>query len=445
MNKLSAKHSLLSLDSTIIQKCIHCGMCLPSCPTYQETKIERNSPRGRIALMRAIAEKRMDLTASFAHELYFCLGCLACQTACPVGVDYKTLFEASRQDIEKSKILNNPLRLLARTFLINYLFLSSRRLRTFGRLLRIYQRMGLDRFFKSLPFLPAKLKDMLAQIPSIAPHFSFELIPPRELPINTPTRWKVGLLTGCIQDLVFSKINRDTADVLLYNGCEVICPPEQGCCGSLHAHNGEMETAERLAKKLLAAFPIEELDAIITNSAGCGSHLKHFSDLFPPGTFWRKKAEAWDKKVYDIHEWLIKIGFSPPQAFASTNQSHTVITYHDACHLCHGQKIKNEPRTILQSLPYVQFIELEESDHCCGSAGIYNILQPEMAHKLLNKKVEKIKKTKASIVCTANPGCLLFIEKGLKKHHLNIQTIHPISLLAKGYKLKDTWSSPFLQ
>ncbi|QSR88559.1 (Fe-S)-binding protein [Methylacidiphilum caldifontis] len=436
MNNLNSRFSLLSLDPTIIQKCIHCGMCLPSCPTYQETKIERNSPRGRISLMRAIAEKRMDLTELFAHELYFCLGCLACQTACPVGVDYKTLFEASRQDIEKSQILNNPLRQIARTALIRFLFRSSFRLRTFGKMLRVYQSIGLDRLVPYLPFIPAKLKDMMAQLPPIASHFSSELIQPRETPFHTKVRWKVGLLTGCVQDLVYSKINRDTVDVLLYNGCEVICPPHQGCCGSLHAHNGELKTAQLLAQKLMDAFPLNELDALITNAAGCGSHLKHFSNLFPPGTPWRKKAEEWDKKVFDIHEWLVKIGFSKPK-LTDTSQPQPVVTYHDACHLCHGQKIKNEPRIILNSLPFIRFVELEESDHCCGSAGIYNILQPEMAHKLLNKKIAKIKQTAASILCTANPGCLLFIEKGLKKQQLNIQTVHPISLLAQWYKMAN--------
>ncbi|WP_048810248.1 (Fe-S)-binding protein [Candidatus Methylacidiphilum infernorum] len=436
MNNISSNSSLSTLDRSILQKCIHCGMCLPSCPTYQETKIERNSPRGRISLMKAIAENAMELTPEFAHELYFCLGCLACQSACPVGVDYKTLFEASRQDIEKSKVLNNFFRLTARTLLIKFLFLSPTRLRTFGKLLRLFQKTGLDKWINGFPFLPQKLREMALELPPIAPRFSFELISSHEIPSGNKSLYKVGLLTGCVQDLVFPNINRDTADVLLHNGCEVFCPPRQGCCGSLHAHNGEIETAQQLAKALISAFPVERLDGIITNSAGCGSHLKHFAELFPKGSEWRKKAEKWDQKVYDIHEWLVKIGYSIPKPTSLTIHSIRV-TYHDACHLCHGQKIKNEPRKILKSLPNVEFVELKDADNCCGSAGIYNILQPAMAKKLLLKKIERIKETTASVVCTANPGCLLFIQKGLREQALNQQPVHPISLLAHYYRLTN--------
>jgi glycolate oxidase iron-sulfur subunit len=244
------------------------------------------------------------------------------------------------------------------------------------------------------------------------------------------------MLTGCAQDLTFSDVNRDTVDVLAHNGCEVVTPPHQSCCGSLHAHNGEWELAQQLARKNIDQFPPEQFDAIITNAGGCGSHLKHFAKLLAEDPHYRDRAKLWDSKVKDIHEWLIKIGVTtpPPTGRADLPVCQTVVTYHDSCHLCHGQKITSQPRDLLRAIPGLKLVELPESSWCCGSAGIYNLTQPEMAGQLLNRKLKHIRSTGATIVATANPGCLLQIIQGAKREGLNLRVVHPIALLAEAYR-----------
>jgi glycolate oxidase iron-sulfur subunit len=252
------------------------------------------------------------------------------------------------------------------------------------------------------------------------------------------------MLTGCAQDLIFSDVNRDTVEVLARNGCEVITPPSQLCCGSLHAHNGEWELAQELARKQIDQFPPDEFAAIITNAAGCGSHLKHYATLLEDDPRYRKRAELWDRKVKDIHEWLAEIGIEPPKPAPSPRPSPPVgereserpvtVTYHEACHLCHGQKITAQPRQLLRTIPNLKLVELPESTWCCGSAGIYNLIQPEMANDLLARKLKHIESTGAKIVATGNPGCLLQILNGARKRRLGIRVVHPITLLAEAYR-----------
>src|SRR6266850_1203183 len=344
------RHShLKDLDYSVLQQCMHCGLCLPTCPTYDATKLERNSPRGRIALMRAIADDRLEPSKAFADEMYFCLGCLACMTACPAGVNYAELFEHARAEAEASGVLNSPKRSLIRTFTLRWLFMDLNRLQWFGTLLRLYQQLGIQALVRSS-----------------------------------------GIL-----------------EVLARNGCEVITPPDQSCCGSLHAHNGEWELAQDLARRQIDQFPPEQFDAIITNAGGCGSHLKHYHKLLADDRQYRKRAELWDTKVKDIHEWLVEIGFQLPAVSlparcppfrmsddqSNREASHTpspectssskddphralpdrppspggegrgegelsanstvsskrwtpndTVTYHESCHLCHGQKITTQPR-----------------------------------------------------------------------------------------------------
>jgi glycolate oxidase iron-sulfur subunit len=279
---------LKDLDYSVMQQCIHCGMCLPTCPTYMETKIERNSPRGRIALMRAIADGRLEAEKAFADEMYFCLGCLACETTCPAGVDYTELFEMARAEAERIPALQARSRKFVRWLLLGFLFRRQWRLRVVGRLLWFYQATGLQALVRRsglLRFLPPVWQALEAKTPTIKRHFSPDLIAPGEIAAalagsgSAGLTYRVGLLTGCVQDLVYSDVNRDTADVLRANGCVVVTPPSQGCCGSLHAHNGEYEMAKDHARELLDHFDLDRLDAIITNAAGCGSHLKHFDRL----------------------------------------------------------------------------------------------------------------------------------------------------------------------
>jgi glycolate oxidase iron-sulfur subunit len=406
-------------------------MCLPTCPTYDATKLERNSPRGRIALMRAIADDRLKPTEAFADEMYFCLGCLACMTACPAGVNYAELFEHARAEAEQSGVLDSPKRSLIRSFTLRWLFMDLNRLQLVGRVLRLYQQLGLQTFVRRsgiLKLLPKRLREFEAMTPTVQPNFSVELIAPVTGAVGAK-RFRVALLTGCAQDLIFSDVNRDTAEVLARNGCEVITPPEQLCCGSLHAHNGEWELAQHLARKQIDQFPPEQFDAIITNAAGCGSHLKHYAKLLEGDPVYERRAHLWDAKVKDIHEWLAEIGIAKP-----ANAPAQTVTYHEACHLCHGQKITAQPRTLLRSIPNLKLVELPESTWCCGSAGIYNLIQPEMAGDLLKRKVRHIESTGAEVVATGNPGCLLQVMNGVRQQNLPVRVVHPVTLLAEAYR-----------
>jgi glycolate oxidase iron-sulfur subunit len=239
------------------------------------------------------------------------------------------------------------------------------------------------------------------------------------------------MLVGCAQDLIFSDVNRDTVEVLAQNGCEVITPPEQWCCGSLHAHNGELELARQMARANLEQFPPDQFDAIITNAGGCGSHLKHYAKLLQHDPAWRARAELWDQKVKDVHEWLAHVGLHPPP---SNGASRLTVTYHESCHLAHGQKITAQPRQLLQAIPNLTLVELPESDWCCGSAGIYNLIQPEMANRLLDRKIQHIKSTGATVVATANPGCHLQLINGARRAGLQLRVAHPMTLLAEAYR-----------
>ena len=454
---------LKDLDYSVVQQCMHCGLCLPTCPTYDATKLERNSPRGRISLMRAIADGRLSPTEAFAEEMYFCLGCLACMTACPAGVNYAELFEHARAEAEASGVLNNPKRNAIRAFSVGWLFMDLNRLKVLGFAMRLYQQLGLQWLVRNsgvMKLLPKRLGELEAMTPDIQPALSSDLIDP-VTPARGERRYRVAMLTGCAQDLIFSDVNVDTVEVLARNGCEVITPPEQHCCGSLHAHNGEWELAQRLARRNIDQFPPAQFDAIITNAGGCGSHLKHYAKLLKGDLVYEHRAHEWDHKVKDIHEWLGEIGIEAPNPRAGdfqspsvgngqahdcqkTNAQHgdcksparaeTVITYHESCHLCHGQKITAQPRALLRAIPGVKLVELPESNWCCGSAGIYNLTQPEMANQLLERKMKHIRSTGAEVIATGNPGCLLQIVNGAKAEGLNLRTAHPVTLLAEAYR-----------
>jgi glycolate oxidase iron-sulfur subunit len=424
---------LKNLDYSVVQQCMHCGLCLPTCPTYDATKLERNSPRGRIALMRAIADDKLEPTKAFADEMYFCLGCLACMTACPAGVNYAELFERARAEAERSMVLSNPQRNFIRAFTLRWLFMDQRRLQLLGKIIGLYQRLGFQTLIRKsgvLKLLPKRLRDMEAMTPTMQREFSADLIAP-VTPAAAAQKYRVAVLTGCAQDLIFSDVNRDTVEVLARNGCEVITPPEQQCCGSLHAHNGEWDLAKGLAKKNIDQFPPEKFDAIITNAAGCGSHLKHYAKLLEGDPIYEKRAHLWDAKIQDIHEWLAKIGIATPAAEGLREQT---VTYHEACHLCHGQKITAQPRAVLKAIPKLKLVELGESTWCCGSAGIYNIIQPEMAGQLLDRKLDHIEVAGAHTVATGNPGCLLQIQNGARQRGLPMRIVHPITLLAEAYR-----------
>jgi glycolate dehydrogenase iron-sulfur subunit len=426
--------TLRTIDYAVLQQCMHCGMCLPTCPTYDATGKERNSPRGRISLMRAIADGDLDVTSTFADEMSYCLGCLACQTACPAGVNYAVLFETARSDIQAANLDASVKRRFWRAVTLRFLFMRPAALHTAGRLLRVYQASGLEALSRRIGLtrlLPADLRRLEPQAPTVAPRFSSALIAANERPAGA-VRARVALLTGCVQDLVFPDINRDTADVLLANGCEVDTPRDQPCCGSLHAHNGELDLARTLARRMIDLIPPDRYDAIASNAGGCGSHLRHYAPLLADDPAYADRAHSWDRKLRDVQEWLAELGCRQPGA--APFDAPATITYHESCHLVHGQKISRQPRALLRLLPGVTLSELPESSWCCGSAGIYTLTQPDQAEKLLKRKVGHIGTTGAEIVATANPGCHLQIARGLKDAAANVRVMHPVSLLAAAYR-----------
>jgi glycolate oxidase iron-sulfur subunit len=429
----SSPSHLKDLDYSVVQQCMHCGLCLPSCPTYDATKLERHSPRGRIALMRAIADDRLEPTKTFADEMYYCLGCLACMSACPAGVDYAELFERARAEAEASRVLASPGRSLIRTLTLRGLFMDLNRLKILGRVMQLWQGLGLQSAVRALGLtrlLPRRLQELEAMTPPVKSQWTEDLVAP-VTPARGIRRFRVALLAGCAQDLIFSDVNRDTAEVLAHNGCEVVTPPDQHCCGSLHAHNGEWALAQELARRNIDQFPPESFDAIISNAGGCGSHLKHYARLLADDARYIERARLWDAKVKDIHQWLASIGVEPPPAGGVPRQ---VVTYHESCHLCHGQKISAQPRALLRAIPGLHLVELPEATWCCGSAGIYNLTQPEMAGQLLQRKVDHIVSTRAEVVATGNPGCLLQLINGCRERGLELRVAHPITLLAEAYR-----------
>lgn len=433
MNATPSDNLLRSLDYSVIQQCMHCGMCLPTCPTYAMTLQERSSPRGRIALIRAIADGRLEAGKAFADEMYYCLGCLACQTACPAGVDYSTLFETARAEVERTGVLRTVKRSVVRRYILKRLFTSKKRLRRLGRLMYFYQRTGLQRLVRAtglVRLLPGSLRGLEPLTPVAQARSTSQLFK-GGLAARNPAapRYRVGLLSGCVQDLVYSQINADTIEVLQENGCEVVLPPKQQCCGSLHGHNGEVETARALARINIDAFDPEHLDAVISNAGGCGSHMMHYDHLLAADPQYAERARVWSAKVKDIHQFLVEIGFRAPR----TGQAQR-LTYHDSCHLRHGQKVWVAPRQVLQAIPGLELVELREADWCCGSAGIYNITQPEAARKMIDRKMENVRATGVERVATANPGCSIQLEFGGRRSGMKVEVVHPVSVLASAYR-----------
>ncbi|QDU88515.1 Lactate utilization protein A [Pirellulimonas nuda] len=425
---------LKQLDYSVLQQCMHCGMCLPTCPTYDQTGLERNSPRGRIALMRAVADDRIAVDRDFADEFSYCVGCLACQSACPAGVNYAPMLEASRAECERKKIVPGFARSWTRWLAMRVLFMRPRLLRLVGRALYVCQRpwlRGTAYRIGLMRLLPRRLRELEPQAPTMAPPFSDARIRAVESPPDGQKRYRVGLLTGCVHDLAYAGVNRATADVLLANGCEVVTPRRQPCCGSLHAHNGDPESARELARRLIDAFDATRLDAIVSNAGGCGSHLKHYGRVLQGDASYAERAAQWDRKARDIHEWLVEVGYRRPTAAPAVGP----VAYDASCHLCHGQGVRAQPIDVLRSIPGLTLVELPESEWCCGSAGIYSITQPESAAELLERKLKNIVAAGAQVIATGNPGCLLQLAGGVRNHPglSGVRVVHPIELLAQAY------------
>lgn len=403
------------LDKRDLQKCIHCGLCLQACPTYVATGQEAESPRGRIYLMRQAYEGRIDWAQARPH-IDACMGCLGCQTACPSGVPYAKLIEAARAEVETHA--RTPFQRFMRKQAIGN-FANPARLRA---LLRLAGSLGFQRMPRWMARALGASESAVA-LPKLPP----QVWRPTQTvyPAKGTPRARVGLLLGCAMRVLFDRVHRATIGMLTLAGYEVHVPPNQGCCGALWVHNGYPREAQRTAKRLFRAF--REMDYIAVNAAGCGSTMKEYGLLFKDAPE-QAAAEAFAKRVRDIHELLADADLPPPKRDDSLH-----ITYHDACHLVHGQGIREQPRALLKRLPNLKLTEMDGADMCCGSAGIYNLLQPKLARDALQRKIRNIQATGATIVASANPGCTLWLRQGLQEAGLPVEVLHPVEILAKAY------------
>ena len=413
-----------------VNQCVHCGLCLAYCPTFSILGTEMYSPRGRIFLIKSMAEGRIGLTDSAAAHLDLCLGCRACETVCPSGVPYGQLIEAARADIERQRP-GGPLRRLFRWVNFSVLLPHPRLLSLAAAGLRFYQVSGLQRLVRAsgvLRLLPGPLASWEPLLPTI-PAAADRALLPEVTPADGVKRATVGLLTGCVQQVAFGPQNRATARVLARNGADVIAPRTQTCCGALHAHGGEHDTALELARKTIIAFESAGVEQVVVNTSGCGAHMKAYGTLLADDPKWAERARRFAARVSDISEFLAREPLRGP-----LRPLVRTVTYHDPCHVAHGQKIRKEPRALLHQIPGLTVKELHEADWCCGSAGTYNLTQPEMAGQLQRRKIENIRATGAEAVITANPGCIIQIQQGLAGGARPIRVLHIVELLDEAYR-----------
>ena len=413
----------------IIRDCVHCGFCLSACPTYLETGNELDSPRGRIYLMNSALHGEIPLEGSLVKHLDACLGCLACEPACPSGVRYGSLIEAGRSQIERRYERSTFDKLYRST--IFSLFPYPKRMKLMLPLFYLYQKLGLRSLVQSSGIINkfsqklGKMEEMLPDVTS--PTFPPEL--PEVIPPKGKKRYRVALLTGCVQSVFFSKTNDATARVLAENGCEVLVPQNQSCCGALSVHSGRLSEGRDFARLTIDTFENLDVDAIVINSAGCGSTMKEYREILKDDPAYSERAQRLSEKTKDVMEFLADIELT-----GELKNLNMKVTYQDACHIGHAQRIKEQPRQVLKQIPGLELIEMPEADLCCGSAGIYNLVQPEMSQNLLERKMNNVKHNEVDYLVAGNPGCLLQIQKGIKNHKLNIKTAHPVELLDWSYK-----------
>jgi glycolate oxidase iron-sulfur subunit len=424
-----------------VATCVHCGFCLEACPTYRDLRVEMDSPRGRIYLMKGLLTGQLEPTPSVVKHLNQCLDCRACETACPSGVPYASILESTRTVLESNVQRKGPAGWV-RTLVFNHILPSRVAQRWALRGVRLAQTLGilaLGKLTARLGLLPRRLAAAALNPPSMPPRSFRDTIakaydPKTKTfvfsPTSGPIKHRVALFTGCLADHMFAGANEATVQVLTENGCQVEVLPEESCCGALHIHNGARSAAKPLAQRNIDAFVPRNFDAIISNAAGCSAELRHTSHLLPG----EEKAAQFDAKVKDVCEFLVQIGFRPPGKPARPNADLIPLAYDEPCHLLHAQKISAAPKAVLASLPKFTIVPLVDADTCCGSAGVYSILEPELSGRILNKKVEAIRNSGAKAVATGNPGCLLQIENGVRTAKLDIRVVHPVELLAEAYR-----------
>ncbi len=426
-------------DPAIFSACVRCGLCLPHCPTYLETLRETSSPRGRIHLIQAVSEGRLDLTSpGFVSQMYQCLDCRACEDVCPSGVEYGKLVEAARAQIERARRRPLAQRLLRRV-VFGAVFGDMRLFRATSRLLWLYQQSGLQWLGRRLGVL-RMLRLQAAE--ALLPAFPARFLRPRGQVVAPgwgepgQPRARVALFTGCIMSTAFAETSRATARVLAANGCEIYLPARQGCCGALTVHAGEIDRARALARHTIEAFERLEstvpLDAIMVNAAGCGAALKEYGYLLREDRQFAGRARAFSAKVKDVTEFLGEL-----EQRGALNRTmrrlNLTVAYQDACHLAHAQRITGQPRRLLQAIPGLHLVEMDEAALCCGSAGIYNITQPEMSQRLLRRKMRHALASGAEVIVSTNPGCIMQLQAGVRAAGAAVRVAHLVDLLDAAY------------
>ncbi|MCH2125535.1 MAG: (Fe-S)-binding protein [Pirellulaceae bacterium] len=415
------------IDYELFLDCVHCGLCTASCPTYAELGNENDSPRGRIYLMRGVRDGRVDLTKEVRRHLELCLDCRACETACPSGVQYGRLIEPFRIEMEQTGDGTEKTNDWFHRWILFGMFPYPDRLRRWLKPARWGQKLRLDRLLTRTglwKLLPPRLGRLVAMLPELQR-------PPAKLPPILPAkgtpRARVALFTGCVADVMFRETNWATARVLQQNGCEVVIPQKQVCCGAIHLHAGSSEPAQEFADTNLSEFNVDDVDAVIINVAGCASMLKDYGHHWQDSK--QSERQRFADKVKDVSEFLDELGLVPPEG-----ELPLKVTYHDACHLAHAQQVREQPRNLLKQIPGLELVELPESELCCGAAGTYNLTEPEMAERLSRRKMKNILSTGARVVVTANTGCLMQIacESRMNQHALKI--VHPMDLLDLSYR-----------
>lgn len=433
--KVSSMHSVRGFtgddipQDSIYNRCVRCGLCLPTCPTYLETMVETSGPRGRISLIKAVGEGELDLLSpGFVHQMSECLDCRACEAACPSGVMYGQLVETARTQIEKaSKRTVLPHVSFARFVALRILFSNLAVMRFAASLLRFYQRSGLQSAVRASGLLRVlRLQGAEQLTPTISPRYFVA----HDQRFSAPgERTTAFLHTGCVMHVAFAHVHEATVRVLQKSGCSVVVPRGQGCCGAIAVHAGEMQQGRELAKRNIASFEESGADVYVVNAAGCGSTLKEYGEMFAADEKWSARAKYFSERVRDVNELLDELGLGP-----ELGKVDQTVTYQDACHLVHAQRISAAPRRLLQQIPGLQFREMPESSVCCGSAGVYNLTQPEMSRKLQARKIANIESAGADVVVTANPGCALQISAGLLQAGKQTPVRHVVEMLDLAYQ-----------
>ena len=416
--------SLLKANTEKLLTCVHCGLCLPACPTYRQLGNENDSPRGRIYLMRGLVEGKLSGTGAFTSHIDLCLGCRACETVCPSGVPYGHLLEAARFEVAQTS--GRGISETVMRFFLNQVFTRIGLLRLGFRIAALFRESGLARALFRANLLRGRLQFALALLLASGS----KLIERGASPSKQATKGniRVALLKGCVMEGLFRKTNRATERVLLRNGCDLVEAEGQACCGALHAHAGQLEVARRLARENIQAFLSSGADRIIVNAAGCGAAMKEYAVLLEDDLQFADRAREFSSKVKDVSEFLIEKGIHPP-----TRQIARRVAYDAPCHLLHAQRIAQAPIELLRAIPGITLVPLKDAETCCGGAGIYNLQHPELSNDILRDKMASIEESGADTVATANPGCIMQIGAGVLLNGVNVDVIHPIELLDASY------------